>query len=127
MRPNILLTVTALLVPLDALAADVPAIPVAKFLDSIGIVTTYPDRGQPIERTTEMVKYCGFRWVRGGIEGLSDDGPTTIQTYRQLHEATGVKFSWGLGSGGTDVAKLIRTGRQVAAADALLAFEANNE
>lgn len=103
------------------------AIPVTEFLNSIGVVTTFPDRGQPLPKTVEMVKYAGFRWVRGGIEGLTTDGPTTLQTYLDLHRQTGVRFSWGLVSGGTDLPKLIETGRQLAAADALLAFEGNNE
>jgi hypothetical protein len=74
-----------------------------------------------------MVKYAGFRWVRGGIEGLTTDGPTTLQTYLDLHRQTGVRFSWGLVSGGSDLKKLIETGRQLAEGDALLAFEGNNE
>lgn len=110
-----------------AVSAPTVAIPVADFLDSIGVVTTFPDRGQPLEKTIEMVKYAGFRWVRGGIEGLTADGPTTLDTYLQLHRATGVRFNWGLVSGGSDLKKLIDTGRQLAAADALLAFEGNNE
>ena len=108
-------------------AASATAIPAADFLGSIGIVTTFPDRGQPLPKTVEMVKYAGFRWVRGGIEGLSDQGPTTIQTYLDLHKQTGVRFSWGLVSGGTDLKKLIETAKPLAAADALLAFEGNNE
>jgi hypothetical protein len=117
----------------NKIVLDVPpaepttAIPASDFLDSIGVVTTFPDRGQPLEKTIEMVKYAGFRWVRGGIEGLTTDGPTTIETYLQLHRATGVRFNWGLVSGGSDLKKLIETGRQLAAADALLAFEGNNE
>ena len=74
-----------------------------------------------------MIKYAGFRWVRGGIEGLTDRGPTTLQTYLDLHRQTGVRFSWGLVSGGTDLKKLIATARPLAEADALLAFEGNNE
>ena len=108
-------------------SAAVTPVPTAKFLDSIGIVTTFPDRGQPIEKTIEMVKYCGFRWVRGGIEGVSDNGPTTVDTYLQLHKATGVKFSCGLVSGGSDIQKCLAMGRRLAAANALLAFEGNNE
>lgn len=102
-------------------------VPTTQFLDSIGVNTTFPNRGQPLERTIEMIRHCGFRWVRGGIEGLSDDGPTTLQTYLDLHEATGVRFSWGLVSGGTDIEKLLRTARPLADAGALLAFEGNNE
>jgi len=107
--------------------ARTTAVPVRDFLDSIGICSTFPDRGQPIDKTIEMVKYVGFRWVRGGIEGLSAQGPTTVQTYLDLHEKTGVRFSWGLVSGGTDLKRLIETARQLAAAGCLLAFEGNNE
>jgi hypothetical protein len=103
------------------------AIAASDFLNSIGVVTTFPDRGQPLDKTIEMVEYAGFRWVRGGIEGLTRDGPTTIQTYLDLHRATGVRFNWGLVSGGSDLTKLIDTARKLAEADALLAFEGNNE
>jgi hypothetical protein len=113
--------------PTDVRAADVQAAPTNEFLDSIGIVTTFPDRGQPLDKTIEMVKFCGFRWVRGGIEGVTANGPTTVQTYLDLHKATGVKFNWGLVSGGTDLKRLIEGGRILAKADALLAFEGNNE
>jgi hypothetical protein len=111
----------------DRNAEDSKAIPVVNFLNSIGVVSTFPDRGQPIDKTIEMVRYAGFRWVRGGIEGLTENGPTTIQTYLDLHKATGVKINWGLVSGGTDLDKLLATGRKLAEADALLAFEGNNE
>ena len=59
-------------------AADHTAAATSDFLNSIGVVSTFPDRGQPLHKTIEMVKYCGFRWVRAGIEGLSEEGPTTI-------------------------------------------------
>jgi hypothetical protein len=107
--------------------ATITAIPANDFLNSIGVVSTFPDRGQPLAKTVEMVKYAGFRWIRGGIEGLTDDGPTTIQTYLDLHRQTGAKFNWGLVSGGTNLKKLIETARPLAAAGALLAFEGNNE
>jgi len=108
-------------------AAGVAAVRASDFLDSIGVVTSFPDRGQPLEKTVEMLRYTGIRWVRGGIEGLREQGPTTLQTYLDLHRQTGVKFSWGLVSGGTDLPKLIETGRKLAAAGALIAFEGNNE
>jgi hypothetical protein len=113
--------------PRHSLAAPSTAVATNDFLDSIGVVTTFPDRGQPLARTIEMVRYCGFRWVRAGIEGLSDNGPTTIQTFLDLHRETGVRLSWGLVSGGTDVKKLVETGKVLAEAGALLAFEGNNE
>jgi hypothetical protein len=62
-------------------AGATAAIPASVFLDSIGVVSTFPDRGQPLPRTIAMVKYGGFRWVRGGIEGLTAKGPTTLETY----------------------------------------------
>jgi hypothetical protein len=113
--------------PRDALAVPNAAVATNDFLNSIGVVTTFPDRGQPLARTIDMVRYCGFRWVRAGIEGLSDKGPTTIQTFLDLHRATGVRLNWGLVSGGTDVKKLVKTGKVLAEAGALLAFEGNNE
>lgn len=103
------------------------AVPTSDFLDSIGVVSTFPDRGQPVERTIEMLRYGGFRWVRAGIEGLSEDGPTTIETFLTLHRETGVLLNWGLVSGGSDLRKLIENGRILAEAGALLAFEGNNE
>ena len=96
-------------------------------MNSIGIDSTFPDRGKPLPKTVEKVRYAGFRWVGGGIEGLTDKGPTTVQTYLDLHRQTGFRLSWGLVIGGTDLEKLLRTARQIAAADALLAFEGNNE
>jgi hypothetical protein len=114
-------------VPRAAKAEATAAVPVTDFLNSIGVVSTFPDRGQPLPKTVEMLKYGGFRWVRGGVEGLTVQGPTTIQTYLDLHRQTGVRFSWGLVSGGSDIKKLIETARPLAASDALLAFEGNNE
>ncbi len=108
-------------------AAGTAAVRTSDFLDSLGVVTSFPDRGQPLEKTVEMLKYTGIRWVRGGIEGLKEQGPTTLQTYLDLNKQAGVRFSWGLVSGGTDLKKLLETGRQVAAAGALIAFEGNNE
>src|SRR6202035_6010780 len=57
----------------------------------------------------------------------SDNGPTTIQTFLDLHREASVRLSWGLVSGGTDVKKLVDTGKVLAEAGALLAFEGNNE
>jgi len=116
-----------LILPRGAVAAVSTAVATNDFLNSIGVVSTFPDRGQPLAKTIEMVRYCGFRWVRAGIEGLSDKGPTTIQTFLDLHRETGVRLSWGLVSGGTDVKKLVETAKVLAEAGALLAVEGNNE
>jgi hypothetical protein len=48
--------------------------------------------------------------VRAGIEGLSDTGPTTLQTFLDLHREAGVRLSWGLVSGGTDLTRVVETG-----------------
>jgi hypothetical protein len=119
----------AALVGLALTTSAVPpaAVPTTQFLSSIGVDTTFPDRGQPLDKTIEMVKYGGFRWIRGGVEGLSDNGPTTLQTYLELHRKTGVRFDWGLVSGGSNLKKLIESAKVLAKADALIAFEGNNE
>ncbi|MDE2570876.1 MAG: hypothetical protein KGM93_18395 [Sphingomonadales bacterium] len=101
--------------------------PTSAFLDTIGVVSTFPDRGQPIDKTVGMIRFCGFRWIRAGIEGLSENGPTTLQTFIDLHHQTGAKLSWGLVSGHTDIGLLVSTARELAKAGALLAIEGNNE
>ncbi len=113
--------------PAPGRAPGTAAIPTNQFLNSIGICSTFPDRGQPVDKTIEMLNYGGFRWVRAGIEGLREGGKTTMDTFREIHEATGVLFNWGLVSGGTDIDKLIRTARVLAEMRALLAIEGNNE
>jgi hypothetical protein len=127
MRAWIALAAVALTSPQSALAEMRTAVATNDFLGSIGIVTTFPDRGQPLAKTIEMIRYCGFRWVRAGIEGLSENGPTTIQTFLDLHRETGVLINWGLVSGGTDIGKLVDTAKVLANAGALLAIEGNNE
>ena len=103
-----------------------PATPTSAFLDSIGVVTTFPDRGQPLAKTVEMV----VRRVPlgpGRHRGTHRPRPHHRATFLDLHRQTGVSFSWGLVSGGSDLNKLIETARPLAAAGALLAFEGNNE
>jgi hypothetical protein len=60
-----------LILPRCVLAAPSTAVATNDFLDSI------PDRGQPLAKTIEMVRYCGFRWVRAGKERMREKGPTT--------------------------------------------------
>ena len=108
-------------------AGPFTAVATADLLDSIGVVSTFPERGQPVDRTIQMVNYAGFRWVRAGIEGLTEDGPTTADTFLKLHRATGARLSWGLGSGGYDLDELLSTARTIAQEGALLAIEGNNE
>jgi hypothetical protein len=124
---RLVLAAALAVLPHRAQGAPINAVATSDFLDSIGVVSTFPDRGQPIAKTIEMVRYCGFRWVRAGIEGLTENGPTTINTFLTLHQATGVRLSWGLVSGGTDIKKLTETAKVLARAGALLAIEGNNE
>ncbi len=98
------------------------ALPATDFLNSIGTQSAISVRGESFEKTIACAQYLGARWFRAGIEGN-----VPIEQMIELHRQTGLKFSWGLGSGGTNLAKLIETARQVAAAGALLAFEGPNE
>ena len=92
------------------------------FLDSIGTQSAISVRGENLKNTLACAQYLGARWFRAGIEG---DVP--VEQFIELHAQAGLRFSWGLGSGGTNISKLIATGRQMAAAGALLAFEGPNE
>jgi hypothetical protein len=92
------------------------------FLDSIGTQSAISRRGENFEKTVECVKYLGVRWLRSGIEG---DVP--LDQLIALHQLTGVRFSWGFGSGSSDLPKLLATARPLASAGALLAFEGPNE
>ena len=105
-----------------AIADGTTAMAANDFLNSIGTLSAISVRGETLEKTIECTKYLGVRWLRAGIEGN-----VPISHYIQLHEQAGVRFSWGLGSGSTNIARLIETGRQIEAAGALLAFEGPNE
>jgi hypothetical protein len=100
----------------------VTAVRATDFLNSIGTQSAISGRGEKFEKTLECVKYLGVRWMRAGIEGN-----VPIDQFVTLHKQAGLGFSWGFGSGNSDINKLLETGRQVAAAGALLAFEGPNE
>lgn len=92
------------------------------FLNSIGVNSAVSTRGESLKKTIEIAKYLGIRWIRSGYEGnvpVAD----LIEVYKQA----GVRFSYGLLSGGTDINHLLEGGRQLADAGALLAFEGLNE
>jgi hypothetical protein len=95
---------------------------VTAFLNSIGVNSSISRRGEQLDKTAEIINYTGIRWIRAGYEG---DVP--IADFLTLHQKTGVKYSYGLLSGGTDIPKLLEGGRTLAKSDALLAFEGNNE
>ena len=103
-------------------AAGTTAFRAADFLNSLGANSAISVRGERLPRTIACARYLGLRWFRSGIEG-----DVALQDLLALHRQAGVRFSWGLSSGGTDVPKLIATARPLAAAGALLAFEGPNE
>ena len=103
-------------------ASPVTAVRATDFLDSIGVNSAINQRGETLPNTIACAKYLGIRWFRSGIEG---DVP--LQSFLELHKQTGARFSWCPGSGGANLPKLLSTARQLAAADALLAFEGPNE
>jgi len=103
-------------------AQAVTARPVSDFLESIGVNSSISRRGESLEKTMEICKYLGVRWVRSGYEGSIpiDDQITLFRT-------AGVKTSYGLLSGGADIPRLLEGARKLASAGALLAIEGNNE
>jgi hypothetical protein len=108
--------------PLTAESSGTAAVRAADFLDSIGTQSAISVRGESLQKTIACARYLGARWFRAGIEGN-----VPIPQFLALHQQAGLRFSWGLGSGGSDISKLLETGRQIAADGALLAFEGPNE
>ena len=107
----------------NANAAPVnPAASVDRFLDSMGAVTSVTRRGENLDGTVNALKYTGLRWLRSGYE----EG-VPMEDFLAIHKATGVKFSYGLLSGNSDVERLLREAKILAAAGALLALEGSNE
>ena len=104
------------------LPIGVKAIPVDNFLNSIGINSSVSKRGETLEQTVKAAKYLGIRWIRTGYEG---DIP--LNDLIQLHQETGMRYSYGLLSGGTNISKLLENGKVLQRAGALLAFEGLNE
>lgn len=102
--------------------AGVTAVPANEFLNSIGTLSAIAARGENLQKTIECTRYLGVRWLRAGIEGN-----IPLEQLIQLHNEARIRFSWGFGSGSANLARLIATGRQVAQAGALLAFEGPNE
>jgi hypothetical protein len=76
----------------SASAAVTTAVKATAFLDSIGANSAISGRGEKLQ------------------------GDIPLQDLVDLHTQAGVKFSWGLGSGGTDIPKLIHSAKQVASA-----------
>jgi hypothetical protein len=92
------------------------------FLNSIGVVTAVSRRGETLANTTECVRYLGVRWIRAGYESR-----LPVEDLVALNRQTGVRFSYGLMSGGADLTRLLDGARELAAVGALIAIEGNNE
>ncbi|MEN6307509.1 MAG: glycosyl hydrolase [Anaerohalosphaeraceae bacterium] len=92
------------------------------FLNSIGLCSAVSVRGENLLSTLKAVRYLGIRWIRAGYES-----GIPIADLIEAHKRTGVRFSYGLMSGGTDLGKLLEGARQLALVGALLALEGNNE
>jgi hypothetical protein len=123
---GITLSLLAAVLPLGLFfSADeksVTAISTNDFLNSIGVNSAISARGEKLDKTIEAIKYTGIRWIRSGYEGNA-----TADDYLTLHRETGIKFSYGLMSGGTDIPRLLTGGKVLSDAGALLAFEGLNE
>jgi len=92
------------------------------FLASIGACSAVHKRGETLEKTIEFTKYAGISWYRLGYEN-----DTETKKLIELHKTTGAMFSYGLCSGGTDIARLIKDAETLADAGVLLALEGPNE
>jgi hypothetical protein len=113
---------TALGGPVSADEAGTIPIGVHDLLGSLGVCSAVSRRGENLANTLDAARYLGLRWLRVGYES---DIP--ISDLIELHNGTGVRFSYGLMSGGSDIARLLAGARQLASAGALLALEGNNE
>jgi len=102
--------------------AQTAAVPANDFLNSLGICSAVSRRGEHLADTIRVTKFLGLRWFRSAYE--SD---VAVADLLALHEQTGVRFSYGLASGGTDLARLLAGAEKLAAAGALIALEGNNE
>ncbi len=92
------------------------------FLDSIGVCSSITGRGETLAGTINALNYTGIRWIRCGLEDR-----ISAKDMIDLHNQTGAKISYGLLSGGTNIARLLNDAGQLASGGALLALEGNNE
>ena len=79
----------------DEAGGAVKAVAANDFLNSIGANSAISSRGERLEKTMEVVKYTGIRWIRSGYEG-----DVKMEDYLKLHRETGILFSYGLMSWG---------------------------
>lgn len=93
-----------------------------EFLNSIGVNAAVSRRGESLDKTIEITQYLGIRWIRSGYEG-----GLPVEDLLTLHDKNGIKFSYGLLSGGNDIPLLLKGARKLASTGALLAIEGPNE
>ena len=106
----------------DAYNSGTTAVAAADFLNSLGACSSITGRGETLAGTIEALNYTGIRFIRCGLEDRVE-----VEDMIALHKQTGARIVYGLLSGGTNLARLLREARQLAAAGALLAIEGNNE
>lgn len=116
------LNLLIIIVSTPAFSQRVAAIPVVDFLNSIGVNSAISTRNETLAQTSAIINYTGIRWIRTGYEGN-----IPVKDLITLHKQTGVKYSYGLLSGGTDIPRLLKGGRQLWAENCLFAFEGPNE
>ena len=119
--PSMLLLAAGAALPAHA-AGPTTAQRAGDFLKSIGANSAVSRRGETLQNTVRAAKYIGLGWIRSGYEG---DIP--VKDLIDLHDQTGVRFSYGLLSGGSDLPRLLAGARQLAQAGALVALEGPNE
>ncbi len=102
--------------------AQITAVPARAFLRSLGVNSAVSKRGETLSDTIQAARFLGLGWFRAGYES-----EVPVADLIELHQQTGVRFSYGLMSGGTNITRLLAGARQLAAADALIALEGNNE
>src|SRR5215469_8009167 len=95
--------------PLFTDASETIAFGVDDFLSSIGACSAVSRRGENLASTIEATKYLGLRWLRVGCES-----GIPVNDLIEVHKQIGVRFSYGLMSGGSDLAHLLQCARQLA-------------
>lgn len=101
---------------------EIKAFRAADFLNSLGVVSSVSRRGETLGGTVNCIEYTGIKWIRAGYES-----GIPVEDLIELNRKTGVKYSYGLLSGGNDIPRLISGAKQLAQAGALIAIEGPNE
>ena len=121
-RASLLLAAAVVLLPPARAQGPTAAARAGDFLRSIGANSSVSRRGETLQNTVRAARYIGLGWIRAGYEGDIPLGDLIA-----LHAQTGVRFSYGLGSGGADIPRLLDGARKLATVGALLAVEGPNE